>query len=92
MSFESDKEKLLGFIEFLRQKEIAFVAYRNLFAALDHEFPQESLADKFRALCQPPMGTAAQPLYDDLVKRVQTASDPQTLLSEFLSWLQLRKS
>lgn len=91
MSLESEKIEIINLLSLLQKSEIEFVAYRDLFAALNHAYPEEKLKDKFLGLVNPPRGMEVRKKYADLVERVQKAQNSQALVSEILGWIQSRK-
>jgi len=91
VTLESDKAEVISFLNFLQKREIEFLAYRTLFSALNHAYPEEHLPEKFLGLVNPPMGTEVRKKYAPLVELVQKSTDSTALVSAVLRWIQSRK-
>lgn len=91
MSLQSDKDEVISFLNFLRKKEAEFLAYRNLFAAMNRQYPHEQLGPKYLKLVDDLKGMEIQQKYAGLAERVQSATDQAALLAEVLNWIQSRE-
>ncbi len=90
MSLESDKQEIIQFLGFLKKKESEFLTYRTMFAALNHEYPEEDLKNKFLHVEKTILATDAQKKYADLVEQVRSAQDSQALVTVILRWIESR--